>query len=172
MKSRRPARRPRGGLLRETLRLWRSQHLGRRPPGTRGTEHVFSLADVGGKSGKAQSKNSSFSPVRHDATPGADVSVFQVLGDCRPRPVFVWRCHPRVASFDRTERSIRTLCVSAAEAPSSFKRCKTSGQAADATIVNCVWALSEGPVGLERAAVIQGEVAMVRPFRVFFAKRS
>ena len=37
---------------------------------------------------------------------------------------------------------------------------------------NCVWALSEGPVGLERAAVIQGEVAMVRPFRVFFAKRS
>ena len=70
MKSRRPARRPRGGLLRETLRLWRSQHLGRRPAGTRGTEHVFSLADVGGKSGKAQSKNSSLSPVRYDATPG------------------------------------------------------------------------------------------------------
>ena len=82
----------------------------------------------------------------------------------------VWRCHPRVASFDRTERSIRTLCVSAAEAPSSFKRCKTSRQVADATNVNCVWALSEGPVGLERAAVIQGEVAMVRPFRVFLRK--
>ena len=36
---------------------------------------------------------------------------------------------------------------------------------------NCVWALSEGPVGLERAAVIQGEVAMVRgPFAFFLRK--
>ena len=135
MKSRRSARRPRGGLLRETLRLWRSQHLGRRPPGTRGTEYVFSLAEVGGKSGKAQSKNSSFSPVRHDATAGADVSIFSVLRTANRALCVVWRCHPRVASFDRTERSIRTLCVSAAEAPSSFKRCKTSTQDGDENIV-------------------------------------
>ena len=49
--------------------------------------------------------------------------------------VFVWRCRPRVASFDRTERSVGTLCVSAAEAPGSVERSKRSGQAADATIV-------------------------------------
>ena len=61
--------------------------LARRPPGTRRTEHVFSLAKLGGKSGKAQAKNSPFSSVRHDATPGGGVSISQVLGDCRPRPV-------------------------------------------------------------------------------------
>ena len=132
LKSRRHARRPRGDSYARGCALWQTTSW---PPGTRRTDYVFSLAEVGGKSGKAQSKNSSFSTVRHDATPGADVSVFQVLGDCRPRPVFVWRCHPRLASFDRTERSVRTLCVSAAEAPSSVERSKTSGQAADATIV-------------------------------------
>ena len=35
---------------------------------------------------------------------------------------------------------------------------------------NCVWSLSLGLVGLGRAADIQGEVAMVRPFRVFLRK--
>ena len=134
-KSRRHARRPRGDSYARRCALWQTNILARRPPGTRRTEYVFSLADLRGKSGKAQSKNSSFSTVRHDATPGADVSVFQVLGDCRPRPVFVWRCHPRVATFARTQRSVATLCVSAAEAPSSVERSKTSGQAADATIV-------------------------------------
>ena len=58
------------GLIRKTLPLWQTNILARRPPGTRRTEYVFSLAEVGGKSGKAQFKNSSFSPVRHDATPG------------------------------------------------------------------------------------------------------
>ena len=87
MKSRQPARRPRGGLLRETLRLWRSQHLGRRPHGTRGTEHVFYFAKLRGKSGKAQAKSSPFSPVRHDATAGGGCEYFPGRANCKSRPV-------------------------------------------------------------------------------------
>ena len=124
------------GLLRKTLRTMADNILARRPPGTRRTDYVFSLAELRGKSGKAhQSKNSSFSPARHDATPGADVSIFQVLRTASRALCVVWRCHPRVATFARTQRSVGTLCVSAAEAPGSVERCKTSGQAADATIV-------------------------------------
>ena len=107
MKSRRPARRPRGGLLRETLRLWRSQHLGRRPPGTRGTEHVFSLAKLRWKSGKAQAKNSSLSPVRYDATPGSDVSICSVLRTASRALVCCAAMPPARREFARTQRSVR-----------------------------------------------------------------
>ena len=123
------------GLIRKTLRLWQTNILARRPPGTRRTEYVFSLAELRGKSGKAQSKNSSFFPARYDATPGADVSISRYWVTPGRALCVVWRCHPRVATFDRTERSVGTLCVFAAEAPGSVERCKTSGQAADATIV-------------------------------------
>ena len=115
------------GLLRKTLRLWQTNILARRPPGTRRTEYVFRLAELRGKSGKAQSKNSSFSPARHDATPGADVSIFSVLRTASRALCVVWRCHQRVAKFDRTQRSVGTLCVSAAEAPGSVERSKPTG---------------------------------------------
>ena len=101
--------------------------LARRPPGTRRTEYVFSLAELRGKSGKAQSKNSSFFPARYDATPGADVSISRYWVTPGRALCVVWRCHPRVATFDRTERSVGTLCVFAAEAPGSVERSKPTG---------------------------------------------
>ena len=171
LKSRRPARRPREDSYARGCALWQTNILARRPPGTRRTEYVFSLAEVGGKSGKAQSKNSSFSPARHDATPGADVSIFQVLRTASRALCVVWRCHPRVAKFDRTQRSVGTLCVSAAEAQGIVERCKTSGQAADATIDELrLSAFGKGLWGLSELLSFKVRWQWCGPFAFFLRK--
>ena len=109
--------------------------LARRPPGTRRTEYVFSLAELRGKSGKAQSKNSSFFPARYDATPGADVSISRYWVTPGRALCVVWRCHPRVATFaghsDLSERSASLPLKPRAV----LNGASTPGQAADANIV-------------------------------------
>ena len=88
---------------------------------------LFSLPSRSRRAARLNLESCSFSTLRHDATPGACKCIFQVLRTAGRALCVVWRCHPRVATFARTQRSVGTLCVFAAEARGSVERSKPTG---------------------------------------------
>jgi hypothetical protein len=127
LKSRRPARRPRGDSYARRCDYGGANIFARRPPGTRRTEYALLPAESESKSGKAQSRKQFFlyAKARRDAGgiceyfPGTVVTAGRALCLCGDAT--------RASRRLRRQRSAGTLCVSSAEAPGSVERSKRSG---------------------------------------------